>query len=745
MEGTTEEPTGSAATAIVDQTYEFLAPRWFDFVNGETEDEARRAELWFASALSCAPSREHLRLIARSLASVPTIKARRCFKVETMCNFNEEEEEDKRIKDKEEPSEPVAATIASQPESDIISEAKKEEVDTTEASTIKPTHSRSKDAADASAATAIVDQTYEFLAPRWFDFVNGETEDEARRAELWFASALSCAPSREHLRLIARSLASVPTIKARRCFKVETMCNFNEEEEEDKRIKDKEEPSEPVAATIASQPESDIISEAKKEEVDTTEASTIKPTHSRSKDAADASNTREKTPKQIENKENIPPSRTEACTPTPPLQSSHGGKSMDLKKQQTARKIASLSRNPSALRPKNQPHSSSQLKGTNQKSVKRETSPKNIAGTTSLIQDNQAIKKQKLDDGKSRQILNPKPTTLLHKTRQGLVNTGFNVCPSVTKQTPKENRKGMEGTTEEPIGSAATAIVDQSYEFLAPRWFDFVNGETEDEARRAELWFASALSCAPSPSVPRIKARRCFKVETMCNFNEEEEEEDKRIKDKEPSEPVAATIASQPESDIISEAKKEEVDTTEASTIKPSHSRSKDAADASNTREKTPKQIENKENIPPSRTEACTPKPPLQSSHGGKSMDIKKQQTARKIASLLRNPSALRPKNQPHSSSQLKGTNQKSVKRETSPKNIAGTTSLIQDNQAIKKQKLDDGKSRQILNPKPTTLLHKTRQGLVNTGFNVCPSVTKQTPKENRKVRSASWMLIKFF
>ena len=53
------------------------------------------------------------------------------------------------LQDKEEPSEPVAATIASQPESDIISEAKKEEVDTTEASTIKPTHSRSKDAADA--------------------------------------------------------------------------------------------------------------------------------------------------------------------------------------------------------------------------------------------------------------------------------------------------------------------------------------------------------------------------------------------------------------------------------------------------------------------------------------------------------------------------------------------------------------------------------------------------------------------
>ncbi|KAL0732284.1 hypothetical protein Bca4012_008493 [Brassica carinata] len=264
----------------------------------------------------------------------------------------------------------------------------------------------------------------------------------------------------------------------------------------------------------------------------------------------------------------------------------------------------------------------------------------------------------------------------------------------------------MEETTAAPA-----AAIDQTYEFCAPRWYDFVNGETEDEARRAELWFQSALSCAPSPSVPRIKARRSFKVEAMCSFNEEEEEV-KPTKDKEPCEPQAATVSSQPEADTISEAKKEDV-----SPIKPSHSSSKDS-DASD-----------KENIPPpSNAEACTPQPPLQS----KSNDLKKQQTARKIASLLRNPSALRPK----------GSHQKSVLmvpshcRETSVRNVAAaaTTNLIQDNQAIKRQKLDDGRSRQILNPKPTTLLHKTRQGLVNTGFNVCPSVTKQTQKENRKV-----------
>uniref|UniRef100_A0A1J3FXB3 Protein TPX2 n=1 Tax=Noccaea caerulescens TaxID=107243 RepID=A0A1J3FXB3_NOCCA len=281
----------------------------------------------------------------------------------------------------------------------------------------------------------------------------------------------------------------------------------------------------------------------------------------------------------------------------------------------------------------------------------------------------------------------------------------------------------MEAITEESTGSAVTAMIDQTYEFLAPRWFDFINGETEDEARRAELWFLSALSCAPSPSVPRIKARRSFKVETMCNFNEEEEEEEeeeeKPLKDKEPSEPIAPTItiSSQPEPNL-SEAKKEEVSHTAESTIKPSHNDSKDA-DASNLRDAATEQIENKDNIPP----PYTPKPPLQISQGKRSTDLKKQQTARKIATVPGNP-----KNQSQSS-QAKGSQQKSVKRETSVKN-----NLNQENQAIKRQKLDDGKSRQILYPKPTTLLHKTRQALVNTGFDVHPSVSTQTHKENRKV-----------
>lgn len=160
------------------------------------------------------------------------------------------------------------------------------------------------------------------------------------------------------------------------------------------------------------------------------------------------------------------------------------------------------------------------------------------------------------------------------------------------------------------------------------------------------------------------------------------------MQDNEPLEPVAAIVSSQSEP---SEAKKEEVAPIKASTIKPSRNSSKDAevnnktADArffivlweivsllsesrgnsnaisscSFNSNATTGRIEDKENIPP----ACTPKPPMQFSLGGKSVDPKKQQTARKIASLLKNPpSALRPKNQSQLS-QAKGSHQKSVKR----------------------------------------------------------------------------------
>lgn len=41
-------------------------------------------------------------------------------------------------------------------------------------------------------------------------------------------------------------------------------------------------------------------------------------------------------------------------------------------------------------------------------------------------------------------------------------------------------------------------MIDEAYEFSAPRFYDFIKGETEEEVRKAELWFDSALTYAPS-------------------------------------------------------------------------------------------------------------------------------------------------------------------------------------------------------------------------------------------------------
>lgn len=56
------EETGGAIT-MIDETYEFSAPRFFDFTRAESEEDMRRAELWFDTALSYAPSRTVLLLL----------------------------------------------------------------------------------------------------------------------------------------------------------------------------------------------------------------------------------------------------------------------------------------------------------------------------------------------------------------------------------------------------------------------------------------------------------------------------------------------------------------------------------------------------------------------------------------------------------------------------------------------------------------------------------------------------------
>lgn len=44
---------------MIDEIYEFSAPRYYDFIDGETEDDMRNAELWFDITSSYAPSRTY--------------------------------------------------------------------------------------------------------------------------------------------------------------------------------------------------------------------------------------------------------------------------------------------------------------------------------------------------------------------------------------------------------------------------------------------------------------------------------------------------------------------------------------------------------------------------------------------------------------------------------------------------------------------------------------------------------------
>ncbi|KAI8005925.1 Protein TPX2 [Camellia lanceoleosa] len=72
--------------------------------------------------------------------------------------------------------------------------------------------------------------------------------------------------------------------------------------------------------------------------------------------------------------------------------------------------------------------------------------------------------------------------------------------------------------------------------------------------------------------------------------------------------------------------------------------------------------------------------------------------------------------------------------RETNLKNTVATPNFVQENQPIKRQKLEGGNARQILSIKTQILANKSRLGLINgSSSNLCSSTAKIC-KEDRKV-----------
>ncbi|CAN1230995.1 Protein TPX2, partial [Linum perenne] len=137
------------------------------------------------------------------------------------------------------------------------------------------------------------------------------------------------------------------------------------------------------------------------------------------------------------------------------------------------------------------------------------------------------------------------------------------------------------------------------------------------------------------------------------------------------------------------------------------------------------------------KTEAyCTPQQPSVKPQKGRSVltDSKKYQSARQVSSLVKNhpPSVLKSKSQAQSSQAkcVKPWSIKKYRRVTNVKNPSGTPTLAHENQAIKRQKLEDGQSRQILNLKPPQpLTHKSRLGLSTSNSNTASKIQKEERK----------------
>ncbi|XP_057505719.1 protein TPX2-like [Actinidia eriantha] len=311
------------------------------------------------------------------------------------------------------------------------------------------------------------------------------------------------------------------------------------------------------------------------------------------------------------------------------------------------------------------------------------------------------------------------------------------------------------------VDESSVFMIDEAYEFSAPRFFDFMNGESEEDMGKAELWFETALSYAPSPFIPKIKTgRSVVQLESLCDFSEAEQSQKAPTSEETTASNLTAeTVLAQEKDQTRSQSQvttseiKEEATPIEAKedispglvnpvpadvktcevedTVCAKENGSITTGEVSCTVKVEPPNNEIKTST---AQETCTPKSKMVSRKDKLlQTDSKRQQTAKKIASMVKNPSALKPHNRSQLSQAKSTKPPASARRETNLKNTVATPNFAQENQAIKRQKLDGGRSRQILSLKPQTLPHKSRPGLTNSGSNLCSSTAK-TRKEDRKV-----------
>ncbi|XP_077253897.1 targeting protein for XKLP2 isoform X2 [Tasmannia lanceolata] len=308
--------------------------------------------------------------------------------------------------------------------------------------------------------------------------------------------------------------------------------------------------------------------------------------------------------------------------------------------------------------------------------------------------------------------------------------------------------------------------IDETYEFSAPRFFDFINDETEEEKRMAELWFETALSYAPSPFMQKIKAGRSVKLDSLCDFGDSEQilkaaelfpsttcnprkdatlaPEDTRYfsesvvrtetrmgeihqqQEKDTTSPVKSVIPNPPQISSAPKPCEDSSGTQVNGSILPENSSIVKSVESN--KETTTSSLVVTANSA-SRVigiQECTPKAQMISKKGVPMPNSSKNETAKKLASLIKKKSALKPKNHslPSEDKTLKPASVRRCPGSISAK-TKGTTDIAIENQAIKRQKLDEGRSRQILNVKNRILPHKTKQGLIAGSSDLALSAIK--------------------
>ncbi|WOL15169.1 protein TPX2-like isoform X5 [Canna indica] len=315
-------------------------------------------------------------------------------------------------------------------------------------------------------------------------------------------------------------------------------------------------------------------------------------------------------------------------------------------------------------------------------------------------------------------------------------------------------------------GDVGVLQIDEMYEFSAPRFYDFINEETQEEIERAELWFETSLSYAPSPFMPKIRERRSVQIESLCDFGNADQDEKMEVpaqvnQPDSVAEAEDTTRSYQQEfaTDVEVKAKQcqgiedrntsaefvSEVKPCQTNTLPQQEIREKvpsfefpvailggapvaASATCTTKAQRSPKGMLAPNTIKNQVTvETCTPRP-QRIAEKGAAVSSSKKSTAIRNANLTHQPSARKLKTNSSAVQSSKSIKSKNVTK--CPGSLAAKNSLstliAQENQAVKKQKLENGRSRQIHNVKNRVLIHKSGLGLSH-GPDIFSSVTPFT------------------